>query len=91
MFFLRKPPYFRGYLATHLSEPADHLIYFDHGTEALDSLYAPFQKEVDSIMIAKGYRDNQWMTRVFEGEDHSERAWGKRLAVPVMFLLGPKG
>ncbi len=85
------PGYFQKYLVAHLPDPESHLIYFDHGTVALDSLYAPAQNSINVIMKAKGYQVGQWMTRVFEGEDHSERAWGRRLAIPLLFLLGIKG
>ena len=28
-----------------------------------------------------------WMTKFFPGENHSEKAWSKRLDIPLLFLL----
>jgi len=81
------PAAFMRYLKTHLPNPKKHLLYFDYGTATLDALYPPFQKQVDAIMKEKGYTDKNWLTKEFIGEDHSERAWRKRLHIPFVFLL----
>jgi predicted alpha/beta superfamily hydrolase len=78
---------FRDYLETNLPEAGSHRIYFDYGSEALDSLYKPHQLEVDKIMIEKGYSEKDWVTKEFPGEDHTEKAWSNRLVIPVRFLL----
>jgi predicted alpha/beta superfamily hydrolase len=79
-----------GYLRHALPPPGSHRIYLDHGTATLDSLYAPFQLRADDVMRAAGYTEGRdWVTRVFEGADHSERAWRVRVAEPLVFLLGP--
>ena len=76
------------YLAENLPPAGAHRIYFDHGTEALDALYEPFQNRVDDVMRAKGYREDvDWMTRKFEGEPHNEVAWRGRVHIPLTFLL----
>ncbi|XLS28994.1 alpha/beta hydrolase [Flavobacteriaceae bacterium M23B6Z8] len=82
------PEAFMEYLAEALPEPGTHKLYFDHGTETLDALYPSIQKQADSILKSKGYSRKNWKTRVFEGDDHSERSWKKRLDVPLVFLLG---
>ncbi len=77
------------YLKTHLPAPQSHKIYFDFGTETLDKDYEPFQQRADSVMIANGYSHGKnWLTKKFEGDDHSERAWRKRLHIPMLFLFG---
>ncbi len=38
-------------------------------------------------MIKKGYSEKDWVTKEFLGEDHTERAWTKRLNIPMRFLL----
>ncbi len=78
------------YLRQALPPPASgHRFWFDHGTETLDSLYAPYQRQVDGIMRAAGYVEGRnWVTRVYPGADHSERAWRVRVADPLVFLLG---
>ncbi|WP_206203618.1 hypothetical protein, partial [Thermococcus sp. M36] len=70
-----------------IPDAKNHRIYFDCGDKTLDALYPPIQQRVDSIMKVKGYSDKQWITKYFPGEDHSEKAWSKRLAIPLTFLL----
>ena len=76
------------YLAHALPEAKVHRLYFDHGTATVDALYEPYQKEVDQILIAKGYRRGEdWVTLKFEGAEHGERAWRERVHIPLEFLL----
>lgn len=76
------------YLQQSLPAPSNHAIYFDHGTETLDAQYSHYQLRVDDIMTMKGYRHGaNWITRVFTGADHSERAWRKRVKIPLAFVL----
>jgi predicted alpha/beta superfamily hydrolase len=82
------PATFIAYLQRRLPDPATHKIYFDYGTVALDSMYKPFQLLVDEVMKRKGYTGRNWISREFQGEDHSENAWRKRLHIPLTFLLG---
>ncbi len=71
-----------------LPDPAKHRFYFDHGTVGLDSLYAPFQQQVDSILNAGGYRSgNNFLSLRFEGAAHNEVAWQQRLDQPLKFLF----
>lgn len=81
------PEAFVRYLEAHLPDPQSHRIYFDHGTETLDAHYGIWQKQVDSVMRAKGFDSSNWVTKVFEGTDHSEAAWAARLSIPLEFLL----
>jgi enterochelin esterase-like enzyme len=79
-----------GYLRRALPAPGEHRIYFDYGTETLDALYEPYQEEVDRIMRDRGYEEGRdWVTRRFEGAEHSERAWRRRVGIPLEFLLTP--
>lgn len=82
------PAAIREYLIKNLPETQSHKIYFDYGSETLDSLYKPFQQQVDKILIKKGFSERNWLTKEFPGDNHSERAWAGRLAIPVIFLLG---
>lgn len=81
------PRLFLEYLEDNLPAPGTHKFYFDYGTETLDAVYEPYQKQVDSLMMVKGYSEANWVTRKFEGADHSENSWKDRLAVPVKFLF----
>ena len=81
------PLAFQNYLKANLPNPKTHKIYFDFGTETLDKMYEPYQIKVDEIMKAKKYGKKNWQTLKFEGEDHSEKSWAKRLSIPLAFML----
>lgn len=76
------------YLRDNLPEPGTHKFYFDFGTETLDAGYEPFQRKMDEVMRKAGYQEgSNWITRKFAGAEHSERAWRKRVDVPLIFFL----
>ncbi|WP_430933050.1 alpha/beta hydrolase [Saccharicrinis sp. 156] len=81
------PAAFRDYLENNLPSADNHKIYFDYGTETLDSLYKPYQMMVDTVMMKKGFTPDNWITKVFAGDAHDERSWAKRLHIPLEFLL----
>jgi enterochelin esterase-like enzyme len=81
------PNAFLRYLKNNLPNPKNHKIYFDFGTKTLDAMYEPLQIKVDEIMKSKGYTSKNWMTKKYEGDDHSENSWNKRLNIPMEFLL----
>ncbi|GAA4272172.1 alpha/beta hydrolase-fold protein [Aquimarina gracilis] len=75
-------------LPSTLPDPSNHKIYFDFGTETLDAQYEPHQIKVDQMMASKGYtRGENWITKKFEGADHSEKSWKARIHIPLEFLL----
>ena len=75
-------------MAKNLPDPKTHKLYFDYGTEALDALYGPYQKRMDEYLRNAGYVENtNWITLKFVGADHSEKAWRKRVEIPLSFLL----
>ena len=79
---------FIEYLKNNLPSPKTHKIYFDYGTIGLDSLYEPFQVEVDSLLMRRGYtKGRNWLTKKFEGEDHNEKFWRKRFHFPIKFFF----
>ena len=80
------------WLKTNLPKGDGHKVYFDYGTETLDAWYEPHQLRMDSVMQDIGYeRGVNWITRKFEGAEHSEVAWKERLDIPLVFLLGFRG
>jgi len=81
------PAAFFTYMQKKLPQPQTHQLYFDHGTETLDSLYAQLQKQADTVVKNKGFTATQWMSLAWPGQDHSERSWRSRLATPMEFLL----
>lgn len=79
------------YLRDHLPNPENHEFYFDHGTKTLDAEYEPFQKVVDNIMLEHNYQEGiNLMSKVFPGDDHSEKSWRSRVDIPLKFFLGVK-
>ena len=82
------PNAFFAYLNKKLPSPNNHKIYFDYGTETLDAYYEPYQLKVDKIMERKGYKEGNWMSLKFTGEDHSEKSWAKRMDYPLQFIFG---
>ena len=85
----RIPAAMQVYLRTHLPDPATHKLYFDYGTATLDAAYEPYQLQADAVLRERGYVSGEnWVTRKFEGAEHSERSWAARLEVPLRFLMG---
>lgn len=79
---------FLEYIKENLPDPSTHKIYFDHGTEALDAEYEPYQKIADEAMIARGYeKGKNWITLKFEGAKHHEDDWHDRFGIPMEFLM----
>ena len=79
---------FFQYMQQKLPSAQTHRLYFDIGTATLDQYYPPYQLKADQIMRNKGFNQTNWMSKVFEGEAHTETAWNKRLHIPLTFLLG---
>ena len=77
------------YFGAALPDPLDHKLYFDYGTHTADAAYEPFQLRMDEHLAARGYqREVNWLTRKFDGAEHSETAWRARVHLPLSFLLG---
>lgn len=74
------------YLDAHLAPTEGHRLYMDHGTAGLDAWYAPYQLFIDQIVTGHGYTAN-FQSSVFAGATHAEADWGKRVAIPLQFLL----
>ncbi len=81
------PNAFIQYLKQKLPNPKRNKIYFDCGDQTLDALYPAIQKQVDEVMREKGFSEKNWLTKYFQGKNHSEAAWNERLDIPLLFLL----
>ena len=75
------------YLKKNLPSPFEHKIYFDYGTGESDKNYELTQSFVDLIAKGKGYKENNYMSKVFDKAEHNEIAWSKRLHFPIEFLM----
>jgi enterochelin esterase-like enzyme len=77
------------WLNDHWPPAGTHRVYFDYGTETIDAAYEPYQQQMDEVMRKHGYTPGKdWITRRFDGADHSAKAWRERLHIPLKFLLG---
>lgn len=75
------------YMEAHVPDAKTHKIYFDYGTETLDENYPQYASKVDLIFTEKGYTAENFKNLKFEGANHSENSWNKRLDIPFTFLL----
>ena len=82
---------FERYLAPALPPPRAHRLYFDHGSETLDAVYARYQRRIDRVVARRGYRRGvNWISRNFPGQAHNEISWASRVEIPLRFLLPPR-
>ena len=82
------PESFFSYLKEKLPNPKNHKLYFDYGTETLDADYLKYENRVDEILKEKGYDSTNSKNLKFEGENHSEASWQKRIYIPIEFMFG---
>lgn len=75
------------YLEQHLPPAESVRLYLDRGTTELDALYDDAQRDVDKLLQDRGYRPPGTVSRIFDGDGHSERAWKSRVAIPLRHLL----
>ncbi|WP_299709283.1 alpha/beta hydrolase-fold protein [uncultured Tenacibaculum sp.] len=75
------------YMSKHLPKSGNHKVYFDYGNKTLDKFYPQYAPKVDEILKQKGYSENNSKNLFFEGTNHSEISWSKRLNIPLLFLL----
>ena len=81
------PESFFEYMNQNLPPSTTHKIYFDYGTETLDSSYLPYQERVNEVLKGRGYDETTFRNLKFEGHDHSENSWSQRFQIPIQFLL----
>jgi predicted alpha/beta superfamily hydrolase len=81
------PESFFAYMMKNLPNAATHKIYFDYGTETLDASYLKYEYRVDEVVQSKGFDQKNYKNLKFEGENHSEASWQKRIDIPFLFLF----
>lgn len=67
----------------------DKRIYFDYGTENLDSWYEPAQQKIDKVLDER--KLSVQLTTVshkWQGASHSHADWSHRLSSPLEFIFG---
>lgn len=70
-----------------LPKPGLHKVWMSHGTGGYDAKYRPFQRYADQKMRDAGWREGDFVTRVYNRSGHNERSWAKYLADPLRFWL----
>ncbi len=84
------PSAMRRYLIEKLPRDTYHKLYMDNGDQTIDSIYIPYFYEMNALADSLGYRDGRLLTGFYPGEAHEERAWSKRVATPLKFLVNKK-
>lgn len=62
-------------------------LYFDYGTETLDSMYQNHQLAIDSLFQSLSVKGLNYKSLKFDGAAHEENSWAKRVHQPLTFLL----
>ncbi len=75
------------YVDKHLPPANSHVVYMDHGTRDFDADYGPYQEQIDSLFVAKGWDDAHYQTLIFEDYGHNEVDWSRRLDRPLYMFL----
>ncbi|MEE1900110.1 alpha/beta hydrolase-fold protein [Flavobacterium rakeshii] len=76
------------YMESHMPSSKNHRFYFDQGTKGLDAISLPYQKQVDVLLVNSGYKGNvNYVTKVFEGAEDTEKAWRQRFDEVLLFLF----
>ena len=75
------------YVSENVPDANSHKIYFDYGNKTLDQFYPQYASKVDSIYLKNKYSEENFKNLFFEGTNHSERSWQKRVHIPLTFLL----
>lgn len=77
-----------AWVSARLGKPDGRRVWMDHGTATLDAFYAPYQQVVDAGFAAAGWQKGRdFESRVYEGAEHEENAWAKRLPEIFGWLL----
>ena len=76
-----------NYLKENLPNAKNHKMYFDYGNKTLDQYYPQYAPQVDAIFKNGGYTETNFKNLFFEGTNHSELSWQKRIHIPLTFLF----
>ncbi|QZD92198.1 esterase family protein [Qipengyuania xiapuensis] len=75
------------YLTAKLGAPDGRRVWMDHGTVGLDGYYAPWQEAVAADFRRLGWQEGEDFTaRVYEGAEHDEIAWNRRMPAVLRWL-----
>lgn len=75
------------YLEANIPNAENHKMYFDYGNKTLDQYYPRHAPKIDAIFLKNGYTSENYKNLFFDGANHSELFWQKRVDIPIIFLL----
>jgi hypothetical protein len=82
-------PYVLRDIEAGMTVPEGTRYWFDHGTQGLDSTYAPTHEAVRGWLLRQGLVEGEdFVVRRYQGADHNEASWRARLDDPMTFLFG---
>jgi enterochelin esterase-like enzyme len=78
----------RAWFVDKLGSAKGRRLWLDIGTGTLDAHYPPYQADVSAAIKAKGWREGlDWQGKVYQGAEHEENAWARRLPEVFGWLL----
>lgn len=78
----------KRWIDTRLGSPRGRKLWMDHGTATLDASYRPFSLPAETYLAGAGWqRGSDIESRVYEGAEHEENAWARRLPEIFVWLL----
>jgi glycosidase len=84
-------PYVVRDIRSGLRVPRGARYWFDHGTQGLDSAYAPTHAAVRDWLLGQGLtEDRDFVIRRYDGANHNEASWRARLEHSLTFLFGQR-
>lgn len=81
------PDAFIHYISTHMPLDKKHYFYFDRGTTTLDAWYGYGRDKMNHFAKKAGLSAEQYTSLIYQGANHTEKAWQQRLDIPLRFLL----
>ncbi|HEX4847721.1 MAG TPA: alpha/beta hydrolase-fold protein [Novosphingobium sp.] len=78
----------KAWFLDRLGRPAGRRLWLDIGTGTLDAFYPPYQAAVEQgIARTPWKRGRDWQGTTYEGAEHEENAWARRLPEVLGWLL----
>jgi len=77
----------QAWLKTTKMVPGRNRIYSDQGTIGLDGQFTPYETKAVAVFRANGWTAADFHAPVYQGAEHNEKDWRKRVDIPLVFLL----
>ncbi|GAA4027922.1 alpha/beta hydrolase-fold protein [Sphingomonas rosea] len=78
----------KNWIDNRLGAPRGRKLWMDHGTRTLDASYRPYSEPVEGYLAGAGWaRGKDFESKVYEGAEHEENSWARRLPEIFGWLL----